>query len=163
VPWGSNPVSNQWLGTRSFPVRPDGAELSRLQKVKLLSEWEAAFNNLRVCWEGSVPGENCGSCEKCVRTQLHLIALGKTPRENFKVHLRPGMVIKIRPPNEKILRFLSELLDYCDQNNLSAWWTRELRKVVRRGLRSPVQFQALRQTIVWKVLRKILKPKRFTR
>jgi hypothetical protein len=105
VPWGSNPVSNQWLGARSFPVRPEGAELSRLEKVKLISEWEAAVNNIRVCWEGTVPGENCGTCEKCVPTQLQLIALGKTPRGNFKVHVRPGMVIGIRPPNKKILHF----------------------------------------------------------
>jgi hypothetical protein len=159
VPWGSNPVSNQWLGTHSFPVRPDGAELSRLQKIKFLSEWEAAVNNIRVCWEGSMPGENCGRCEKCVRTQLQLIALGKTPRGNFKVHVRPGMVIRIRPPNKKILHFLSELLDYCNQNNLSTWWTDELRKVVRRGCSSPVRFQALRQTILWRGLRKIIKPK----
>jgi hypothetical protein len=162
VPWGSNPVSNQWLGTRSFPVRADGAELSRLEKVRLISEWEAAVNNIRVCWEGDVPGENCGICEKCVRTELQLFAFGKTPRENFKAPLRPGMVIRVRPPNEKILHFLSELLDYCDQNNLSAWWTDELRKVVRRGCSSPSRFQALRQSTTWRALRRILKPHRST-
>ena len=162
LPWGSNPVSNQWLGTCSFPVRADGAELSRLEKVRLISEWEAAVDNIRVCWEGAVPGEYCGICEKCVRTQLQLFALGKTPRENFKARLRPGMVIRIRPPNKKVLHFLSELLDYCNQNNLSTWWTDELRKVVRRGCNSPVRFQALRQTILWRGLRKMIKPKRFS-
>jgi hypothetical protein len=38
-------------------VRPDGAELTRLEKVKLLSKWEAAVNNIRVCWEGPFPGK----------------------------------------------------------------------------------------------------------
>jgi hypothetical protein len=158
LPWGSNPFSNHWFGTCSFPVRTDASELNRLEKVKLISEWEAAVNNIRVCWEG-VPGENCGTCFKCLLTQLELVAVGITPRENFKAHLCPGMVVKIRPRNQMRLLHLSEILDYCNQNNLSAWWTAELRKVVERGCR-PVRFQALRQSILWRVLRKILKPKR---
>ncbi len=163
LPWGANPVSDRWLGTSRFPVRTDGAELSRLEKVRLITEWEVAVNNIRVCWEGGVPGENCGTCEKCVRTQLELVALGITLRENFKAHLCPGMVIKIRPRNEMQLAYLSEILDYSNRNNLSAWWTDELGKVVRRGCSSPVPFQALRQSILWRVLRKILKPKRLSR
>jgi hypothetical protein len=159
----SNPVSNPWLGTCSFPVLADGLELGRLEKVRLISEWEAAVNNIRVCWEGGVPGENCGTCEKCVRTQLELVALGITPRENFKAHLCPGMVIRIRPQGKGALFCLSEILDYSNRNDLSAWWTKELAKVVRRGCSSPIRFQALRQTILWRVLRKILKPKRFSR
>jgi hypothetical protein len=159
VPWGSNPVSNPWLRTSFFPVRTDGTELNRLEKVKLISEWETALNNIRVCWEGGIPGKNCGTCWKCVRTQLLLVALGITPRENFKAQLCPGMVVKIRPRNERQLFILSEILDYCNRNNLSAWWTDELRKVVRRGCSSPLRFQALRQTILWRGLRKIIKPK----
>ena len=141
----------------------DGLELSRLEKVRLISEWDAAVNNIRVCWEGDVPGENCGICEKCVRTQLELVAVGITPRENFKAHLCPGMVVKIRPRSEMQLSYFSEILDYSNRNNLSAWWTDELRKVVRRGCSSPVRFQALRRSTLWRVLRKILKSKRFSR
>jgi len=163
VPWGQNPVSDRWLGTCSFPVLVDGLELSRLEKVRLISEWDAAVNNIRVCWEGDVPGENCGICEKCVRTQLELVAVGITPRENFKAHLCPGMVVKIRPRSEMQLSYFSEILDYSNRNNLSAWWTDELRKVVRRGCSSPVRFQALRRSTLWRVLRKILKSKRFSR
>lgn len=157
LPWGSNPVSNHLLGTWLFPVRTFGAELTRLEKVKLISAWEASVNNIRVCWEGSVPGENCGSCEKCVRTQLELAAFEITPRGNFNVNLAPGMVAKIRPRNEVQLSYLTEILDYSDRNNLSAWWTEELRKVVRRGCRSTFRFRALRQSLPWQMLRKVLK------
>src|SRR5437667_9517025 len=55
IPWGANPASDRWLGTRSFPVRTDGAEMMRLERLQLLSEWETAVNNIRVCWEGNVP------------------------------------------------------------------------------------------------------------
>ena len=160
VPWGQNPVSDRWLGTCSFPVRSDGAELSRLEKVRLITEWEAALDNIRVCWEGNVPGENCGACEKCVRTQLELAALGITPGENFKAHLSPRMVAKMQLRNEMHLANALVILDYSSRNNLSAWWTRELRKVVRRGCRPPVRFQALRQSTLWKALRRILRPQR---
>ncbi len=155
LPWGSNPVSNHLLGTHLFPLVTDGAELTRMEKVGLLSEWEVAVNNIRVCWEGSVPGENCGVCEKCVRTQLELAAFGITPRGNFKVNVSPGMVARIRPRNEVQLSFLREILDYSDRNNLSAWWTEELRQLVRRGCGGSIRLPALRQTLPWRLLRKV--------
>ena len=158
LPWGSNPVSDHLLGTCVFPVRTDGAEHTRLEKVKLVSEWEVAVNHIRVCWEGKVPGENCGVCEKCVRTQLELAAFGVTPRGNFKARLRPGMVAGIRLRNEAQLSDFSEILAYADRNHISAWWTEELRKVVRRGCGSSIRFRALRQSRPWRLLRQLMKP-----
>ena len=84
LPWGSNPVSNPFLGTQSFPIRTDGAELSRLEKIKLVARNKAVVDNIRVCWEGKVAGNNCGTCEKCVRTQLELAVIGIEQRDNFE-------------------------------------------------------------------------------
>ena len=36
------------------------------------------------------------------------------------VHVRPGKVIRVQPPNKKVLSYLSELLDYFNRNDLSA-------------------------------------------
>lgn len=133
LPWGSNPVSNPWLGTRHFPIRTDGAELTRLQKVQLIGGWPVAAENIRVCWEGSVPGDNCGACEKCVRTQLELLACGATLNGNFKSPLKPGMVLNIRPRNPVQLSYLTEVLDHCHRRKVSTWWTQELAQVVQRA------------------------------
>jgi hypothetical protein len=55
--------------------------LSRLEKTRLVAEWDTALQNLRVCnkipYGTLVEGSafNCGKCEKCVRTMLALLAL----------------------------------------------------------------------------------------
>lgn len=50
-------------------------DLSRLDKTKLVADWGIALNNIKVC-QPNWPGENCGSCEKCIRTMLGLLSLG---------------------------------------------------------------------------------------
>jgi hypothetical protein len=56
-------------------IRYDGLSLSRLDKTILIADWDVALQNIRVCGP-NWPGENCGCCEKCVRTMLALQALG---------------------------------------------------------------------------------------
>jgi len=156
--WGSNPVANPFLGSTLFPVRTDGAELTRLEKVMLISRQETLVKNIRVCWEGNTAGANCGVCEKCVRTQLELLALGIDPSGTFEEALSPGMVVAIHPRNRTRLAYLAEILDYADQHGLGAWWVAELRQVVRRGLRPPAaRFQSLRQSWLWKTARNCLR------
>ena len=137
LPWGSNPITNLWLGTERFPIRTDGAEFTRLEKVRLVSTWETAIKNIRVCWEGNIPGENCGACEKCVRTLLELAVCGITPGDNFHTHLSPGKVLGIQPTNDVQMSYLAEVLEHSEQNNGSAWWAEELRQVVGRGVKIP--------------------------
>ena len=53
--------------------------VARLDKLRRLVAWPAAIEVLRVClqMEEPVPGQrNCGRCEKCLRTMLHLTLLG---------------------------------------------------------------------------------------
>lgn len=55
----------------------------RLDKVRLLSGWPAAMAVMRPCLNIHLPERgriNCGSCEKCLRTMLALVALGSLSR-----------------------------------------------------------------------------------
>jgi hypothetical protein len=158
LPWGSNPVSNPFQGASNFPVRTDGAELTRLEKIKLITENPVFAGNVRCCWEGKVAGNNCGKCEKCIRTQLELAAFGVDVGENFDQPLAPGMISNIRPRNEFQLIYRAEVLEFAEKNNLSAWWVEELREVVRRGLKpQSVPFQSLRRSQLWKAIRKYVR------
>ncbi|MCL6572370.1 MAG: hypothetical protein K6T88_11905 [Bacillus sp. (in: Bacteria)] len=47
---------------------------TRVDKTRMVSNYEPAYKYLNVC---IVNGENCGGCEKCVRTLLTLEVLGK--------------------------------------------------------------------------------------
>lgn len=84
APWGSHPtIDNKiaWTGTR---VHHDAFELSRQQKLALCvddnNRHAIAPLQLRVCYSAaSQAGENCGVCEKCLRTAAGLVVLGEEP------------------------------------------------------------------------------------
>jgi len=74
--WGSTPVADRLLSSRGFEIAHDGADLTRLDRARILGEWPEALRNLRVCWEGDPPDVNCCSCEKCIRTILEFRTVG---------------------------------------------------------------------------------------
>ena len=86
MPLGSHPVLDPNYSSRELQIRHEGIILSRLAKTKLIAEWDTALQNLRVCNLvplGKKTGQgtlNCGSCEKCIRTMLALVALGALER-----------------------------------------------------------------------------------
>ena len=77
-PLGSHPLLDPSFSSCDLQILSDGLALSRLDKTKLLAQWDVALQNLRVCNNYKLyrPGKlNCGKCEKCVRTMLALLAL----------------------------------------------------------------------------------------
>jgi hypothetical protein len=62
-------------GSRDLRIKHDGVTLSRLDKARLLSDWNIALRNIKVCGP-NWPGDNCGKCEKCQRTMLELLSVG---------------------------------------------------------------------------------------
>ena len=54
-----------------------GGEVSRLEKLEALSEWEPSYRWLHACF--SAEG-NCGVCRKCVMAQIVFYCLGKLER-----------------------------------------------------------------------------------
>ena len=78
-PWGSHPLLDPLYSNTDVKIRHENVSLSRLEKTKLVGEWDVALQNLRVCNEKesySQGNYNCGKCEKCVRTMTALLALG---------------------------------------------------------------------------------------
>ncbi len=78
-PHGSHPLIDPNYSSSDLRINYDGVTLSRLDKVKLISDWDIALQNLRVCnrFERYESGKlNCCNCEKCIRTMLELLVLG---------------------------------------------------------------------------------------
>jgi len=78
-PWGSHPILDPLYGNTNLQIRHENAALSRLEKTKLVGEWDVALKHLRVCNEKvsySKGNYNCGKCEKCVKTMTGLLSLG---------------------------------------------------------------------------------------
>jgi hypothetical protein len=80
LPLDSTPMSDWLLGSASFEIIHDGAAYNRLEKVRQLSEWDEALDNLRVCLEDPGHDRNCGQCRKCLLTYLAFQVLDVEPR-----------------------------------------------------------------------------------
>ncbi len=74
-PHGSHPLIDPLFRSGDLRIRHDGITMSRLDKIKAIAGWKTALDNIKVCGP-NWPGQNCGRCEKCVRTMLGLLAAG---------------------------------------------------------------------------------------
>ena len=79
-PCGSHPLLDPEYSSHNLAIRHRDADLSRMAKLKLVADWDTAFQNFRVCLANVPDKLNCGRCEKCVRTMLELEALGLLDR-----------------------------------------------------------------------------------
>lgn len=82
--WGTHPLLDPHYSSYNLRIRHHGITLSRLDKTKLVAEWDIALQNLRVCDELNLPTgyQNCGRCEKCTRTMLMLASFGALEKTN---------------------------------------------------------------------------------
>lgn len=67
-------LNMQCLSTENITFYSTGLETNRMGKVKFVSEYEPSYEVLNVCL-GEF--ENCGKCEKCLRTMIQLDSIGK--------------------------------------------------------------------------------------
>jgi hypothetical protein len=77
--WGSHPITDALLSSRSLQIVYDAAELNRVGKMGLLCSSSLALESLRVCWRSGTD-QNCGRCLKCLRTMLLLELYGGLER-----------------------------------------------------------------------------------
>ena len=73
--WGSHPLLDPLYSSNSLQIRHENLALSRLEKVRLLEEWDVALQHLRIC-DSQANDQNCGKCQKCVTTMTEFLALG---------------------------------------------------------------------------------------
>jgi hypothetical protein len=76
VPCGSHPLLDPEYSSFDLRINLLGLYLSRLEKLRLVADWDVAFQNFRVCLANVADRLNCGKCEKCVRTMTELVAIG---------------------------------------------------------------------------------------
>jgi hypothetical protein len=68
LPWGSNPVTDHLLSSKSFQIVHDAPHWMRNAKLMALAAWPEAYNSLRVCFACNTSTLNCGKCFKCIST-----------------------------------------------------------------------------------------------
>lgn len=115
IPHASHPHLDPNYSSHDLRIRHDGIALSRLEKVKLVSGWDNAFQNLRVCNNMKYVGPgmlHCGQCEKCIRTMLALLVLDVLQKARvFPAHDVSEELFRSKVNLNKVsVRFYQELL-----------------------------------------------------
>ncbi|MFW5936961.1 MAG: hypothetical protein ACOCS6_02795 [Desulfosalsimonas sp.] len=80
APCGSHPMLDPEYGSFDLRIRHRDVAWSRLEKLKIVADWEPGFQNFRVCLANVEDRLNCGRCEKCVRTMTGLVAINALHR-----------------------------------------------------------------------------------
>lgn len=149
-PYGSHMVVNHLLGSANFPIITTGGTHTRLQRVLEITHSPTLLKNLRVCYQPHAGGGNCGRCEKCVRTQLEIIATGSDPSSSFPIPFEPEDIDHLSVLSVSGAMFLEEILEHLSKDSryhdqVSRVAQRELRKFLPEA-----QLEAERQLSIIK-------------
>lgn len=75
-PWGSHPCTDSNYSSTQVQVVHDML-WPRFDKVKTVADWPIGIANVRICNSHDQTNMNCCRCNKCLRTMVMLVALGK--------------------------------------------------------------------------------------
>ncbi len=79
-PWGTNTATNPYFNDGVFGVRAECEDVTRSDKCPLLASSSVALQALSFCVDYESRPNNCGRCQKCVRTKaMFLAATGSIP------------------------------------------------------------------------------------
>ena len=128
LPLGTNPITDPMLSGDLMTIVYDGAGYSRTAKVAAISEFPRLIEQLKVCWEGESQSENCGHCEKCLRTRLNFAAVGVNDPGCFPGPLDTKMLRKLRARTPVQVSELEGIVEYAHEHGSSDPWLRLLKR-----------------------------------
>ncbi len=135
-PRGTHPLLNHHFSTTRVEVLLGQPALSRLEKTRIVADWEDARPLLRSCFYQELPAGgaiNCERCEKCIRTMLALLALGRLEQVSAfasdDVTLAMLEAVQVRTAYD--VAFHAELIEPLEQRG-----RHDLARLLRRKLRA---------------------------
>lgn len=138
-PWSANPVTDRLFSSNLYKMVSDDINFGRTEKAGIVKNWQAGMKNLRVCWESAGTVNNCGVCEKCVRTYLNFRAVGVHKIDSMERVFDKKNLKKLS--FDKDTEFYAEILEYArahsvkdkvllwlEKKSKRAVWKKALRK-----------------------------------
>ena len=132
-PWGSSPITDHLLSSGDFKVMLDGCSHNRPEKIREIADWNIAMKNLQVCWEGNATGQNCGKCEKCLRTKYNFLAVNKEIPDCFPKNIDSlSLLNKILPRIEGNRAEWEQIYKYAKLRGIKTDWVNILPKILNK-------------------------------
>ncbi len=125
-PWGSTPMTDYLMSGGNFRIEHVGSGFSRTEKAGLIAQNPVAVAGLKVCWEGRKQGENCGHCDKCLRTRLNLLAVGLSNPACFPTPFDERMIDGMTAKNQRFHFEFASVLWYCKAHGVREPWVNRL-------------------------------------
>ncbi|MEA5553232.1 hypothetical protein VB713_20030 [Anabaena cylindrica UHCC 0172] len=132
-PCGSNPITDNLLSSYTFQSIHDGAAFGRFAKIREISNWPEALQNLRVCWQGSQKDRNCCRCEKCIRTILNFRILGIDLPSCFEQDVTDNQILNLKLPSGGPLNSLRITLKAAKKAGISESWVNATEICIKRS------------------------------
>jgi hypothetical protein len=125
-PYGTNPITDWMMSSDSFRIITDGAAYTKIEKIKLISEWPEALKYLRVCWSGEHKDRNCCRCQKCVVAMLSFRLVGLPLPESFEHDISDKEIMRLRYHDQAQIRSMRILAERARNAKIHASWVRAL-------------------------------------
>ena len=89
-------MTDHHFSTENFQFVHDGAGFNRTEKLKILSDAPYVLKNLQFCYIVQQKDDNCGRCEKCLRTRINLLIAGVDESKYSDTPLTPKLLKSLR-------------------------------------------------------------------
>ena len=152
VSYGNHPLINANYSSCDLSIKYWGITLSRYEKTKLIATWETGLKHLRVCNNSRLYKSgalNCGECEKCIRTKLALLALGRLDKAQIFANndISAELVKSIGPLADVAAAYYNkDLFDALDARGY-----RNITCILKRKLRRNKAKHKMRKMLIEKV------------
>jgi len=117
LPGAMHPLFNPHFSTDAVRIQGEQDEMLRAEKIALLADWDLGRRLMQPCHYVKIPAEgkiNCGRCEKCVRTMLMLIGMGRLDEVSAFAEndVTPDRIFRIPVNNRRKAKLLLQAVPY---------------------------------------------------
>ena len=150
-PFGSHPDLDPNWGTEILEFIHE-TQADKLEKCRLISQYEVALQTLHVCLRFPETGLNCGECEKCLRSQVYLQVAGAAERSTaFQKPLKLKLLGRLKVSQDRERNLLYKALASLEQQKTYPDTAKVLRAILFRPTwqnRSLLYLRSVRKKIV---------------
>jgi hypothetical protein len=131
-PFGSHPDLDPNWSTEILEFIHEN-EVDKIDKCRLIGQFETALETLQVCLRFPEKGLNCGGCEKCLRSQVYLRVAGVADQcTAFPGPLDLKLLGQLKVSHDREKNLLYKALDELEEQKTYPDTARVLRSILYR-------------------------------
>lgn len=129
LPYGSNILTDELLSSESFTIINDSSGISRLNKIRELTNWPEAMQHLRVCLgrDATQRDHNCCQCLKCIRNIMAFRVQGLGLPPCFEKDISNSQLLRLNYPISYRISYFESIVQLAEEAGTSDSWVRALK------------------------------------